>query len=153
MKTIDQQLYEYIEAHEDSEYMTGKGIVIGAVDIHWLKAVFIWINSMETTFGVSLDMPATEFVKLLDIKNIGDIDELAPGRLLELYNEGLAEIFCYITLEHFYSMGFKKQGNIIVAENDRGFKHTIPSFMPPETQDQYILYTTEYYRLLECNEN
>ena len=153
MKTIDRQLYEYIDAQEDSQYMTCKGIVIGAMDIDYLRADLTWINTEETVFGISLYILATDFVKLLGIKNMGDIDELAPGMLLELYNEGLAEIFCLVTLEHCYCMSYKKKGNIIVAENDRGFKHNIPAFEPPETQDQYISYTREYYRLIECNEN
>lgn len=153
MKTIEQQLYNYIDGHEDSQYMTGRDIVISAPDVDWLKAEFIWVNTIDTTLSVSLYSTATDFVKLLGIKNISDIDNLVAGRILELYYDGLAEMVCFITLEYIYGMSFKKLGHTIIAENESGYKHTIPAFKKIETPDQYILYTTAYYKLMECNEN
>lgn len=49
-------------------------------------------------------------------------------------------------------MGKRKQGDIIVAQNERGFKHNIP-VEKLETPEQYIAYTKEYYTLMECKEN
>jgi hypothetical protein len=133
--------------------MTGKGLVISTPDIDWLKAEFTWIDTDDTSLSVIFSCLAIDFVKILGIRNVYDIDDLTQGRLMELYYEGLADIVCFITLEYTYGMNFKKLGNSIIAENERGFKHNIPAFKKVETQDQYILYTTEYYRLIECNEN
>jgi len=153
MKTIDQQLYDYIDAQQDCEHMTSKGILISAPDMDWLKAEYAWINIAHTSLAVSFCSPMTDFVKTFGIRNISDIHTLAPGMILELYYEGLAEMVCFICLSYLYCMSFKKLGNIIVAENDRGYKHNIPAFVKLETPDQYISYTTEYYKLIECNEN
>lgn len=153
MKTIEQQLYDYIDAQQDYEYMTGKGIVFSAPDIDWLKAEFTWIDTEDTSLSVTICCPTIDFVKTLGIRNINDIDGLVAGRILELYYDGLAEMVCFITLEYTYGMSFKKLGHTIVAENDSGYKHTIPAFEKIETPDQYILYTKEYNKLMECNEN
>jgi hypothetical protein len=153
MKAIEQLLYDYIDEQDNCEYKTSKGIIINTIDIHWLKAEFTWINTEDTSLSVSFYRPMTEFVNTIEIRNIRDIDDLTPARLMELYYEGLAEIVCFITLEYLYCMSFKKQGNIIVAENDRGIKRTIPTFEKTETPDQYISYAKGYYKLIECNEN
>jgi hypothetical protein len=153
MKTIERQLYYYIDDQKDCEYTTSKGITISTIDIYWLKAEFKWVNTEDTSLAVYFYCPIIDFVKTLEIRNICDIDDLTPGRLMELYYEGLAETVCFITLEYIYCMTFKKLGNIIVAENERGLKHIIPAFRKLETPDEYILYATEYYKLMECNEN
>lgn len=153
MKTIEQQLYNYIDTQQDYEYKTGKDIVFSAPDIDWLKAEFTWIDTEDTSLSVLFSRPTTDFVKTLGIRNINDIDDLVAGRILELYYDGLAEMVCFITLNYTYGMSFKKLGHFIVAENERGYKHTIPAFKKIETPDQYILYTTAYYKLMECNEN
>lgn len=153
MKTIEQQLYDYIDAQQDCEHITSKGIVVSAPDIDWLNAEYTWINTEDTSLGVHFHSPMKDFVKTFGIRNICDINALAPGRILELYYEGLADTICYITLEYTHCMCFKKLGNIIVAENESGFKHKIPAFKKVETPDQYISYTKEYYKLMECNEN
>lgn len=153
MKTIERLLYDYIDEQQDCEHTTSKGIVISTPDIDWLKAEYKWVNTEDTFLAVYFCCPITEFVNTLEIRNIRDIDDLPPARLMELYYEGLAETVCFITLEYTYCMSFKKLGNIIVAENERGFKHTIPAFEKIETPEQYILYAKEYYKLMECNEN
>lgn len=153
MKTIERLLYDYIDEQQDFEYITSKGIVINTIDIYWLKAEYKWVNTEDTILAVYFYCPITEFVKTLEIRSISDIDDLTPARLMELYYEGLAETVCFITLEYTYCMSFKKLGDSIVAENERGFKHTIPAFEKIETPDQYISYTKEYYKLMECNEN
>jgi hypothetical protein len=153
MKTIEWQLYDFIEDQKDYEYITSKGIIISSLDIEWLTAEFKWINIEYTSLSVIFSCPMTEFVNIFGIKNMSDIEDLAPVRLMELYYEGLAETVCFLKLNYIYCMCFKKLGNSIVAENERGFKHNIPLFKEPETPEQYILYTKEYYTLMECNEN
>lgn len=153
MKTIEKQLYNYIDTQKGCEHMTSKGILISTPDFDWLQAEFTWVNTEDTSFDVIFYCPMTDFVKLLGIKKMCDIDTVAPGRLMELYYEGLAEILCYTTLKYSYGMTFKKLGNMIVVENERGIKHTIPLFEKLDSPDQYIAYATEYYKLMECNEN
>jgi hypothetical protein len=153
MKTIERRLYNYIDAQKDCEQMTRKGILISAPDIDWLQAEYTWVNTEDTCLSVSFFCPMRDFVKILGIRNIRDIDALSPGRLMELYYEGLGQIDCFISLEYTYCMSFKKQGNMIVAENERGFKHNVPVFEKLDTLDQYIAYANEYYKLMECNEN
>ena len=153
MKTIEQQLYDYIEAQEDYIYTTSKGIIISSPDDDWLQAEYNWINTKDECLSIHFWSPMADFVKTLGIRNLYDIDDLAPGRILELYYDSLAATICRITLEYTHYMTFTKLGNSIVAENDCGFKHTIPPFNKVETPEQYISYTKEYYKLMECNEN
>jgi hypothetical protein len=153
MKTIEQQLYDYIDNQKGCEQITRSGIIISTPDIYYLSAEFIWVNAEDASVSVQFDSEMKAFVKTLGIKNVRDIDALAPGKLMELYYEGLAEIVCFVSLHYTYGMTFKKQGNIVVAENERGVKHNIPVFEKLETPDQLIGYAKRYYKLMECNEN
>lgn len=152
MKTVEQQLYDYIDDQQGCEQITRNGMTISAPDIDWLRAEFTWVNREDANLSVSYYSEMTAFVKTLGIRNVRDINTLAPGRLMELYYEGLAEIVCFVSLQYTYCMSFQKQGDVVVAENERGFKHNIP-FEKLETPDQFIAYTKRYYHLMECNEN
>jgi hypothetical protein len=153
MKTVDQQLFEYIDDQEHYELITRNGIIISAPDEYFLKAEFAWTDSEDAFLSVSFYSEKKGFVKALGIRNVGDINALTPGRLMELYFEGLAEMVCFVSLEYTYGMSFQKIGNIIVVENERGVKHIIPPFEKLETPAQYIAYAKRYYMLMECNEN
>jgi hypothetical protein len=44
-------------------------------------------------------------------------------------------------------------GNLIIARNESDHKYIIPSFQKPETHNQFIAYTGQYYKLPEAAEN
>ena len=72
---------------------------------------------------------------------------------MKLYNEGVAEISCWITLNYSYCLSFQKLGNVVVATNKSNVEHIVPESEKPETQDQFMTYTKRYYKLLEVTEN
>jgi hypothetical protein len=153
MRTVGQQLYDHIDAQQGCEQVTRKGILISTPDIDWLKAEFTWLNSEEGMVSVCYYSEMKKFTKTFGIRSLRDIDELTPGRLMELYYEGLAEILCFVYLNCIYGMSFRKQGDLIIAENERGHKHAIPVIEKIETPHQFITYARRYYQLMECNEN
>ena len=153
MKTVDQQLFDLIEEQEHFELVTSKGITISTRDEHSLNAEFTLVNTEEANLDVSFYCDKKEFVKTLDIRNLTDIYDLTPGRLMEVFQEGLAQLVCFVALEYSYAMEFQKLGNTIIAVNERGIKHKIPLYEKLEAPDQFITYAKRYYTLMECNEN
>ena len=153
MKNVGQQLYDYIDDQEHFEIVTSNGIIISAPDECWLEAKFVWADAEDACLSVSFFSEQKRFVKALGIKNVQDIYALTPGRLMEVYYEGLAEMVCFVALEYTCCMTFQKLGSSIVAENESAVKHSVPLFEVLETPDQFIDYTKRYYMLMECNEN
>jgi hypothetical protein len=153
MRTVGQQLYDYVDDQQGCEHITRNGILISTPDIDWLKAEFTWVNNEGGMVSVFFYSEMKMFTKVLGISSLHDLDELTPGRLMELYYDGLAEIVCFVYLNCIYGMSFRKQGDLIIAENERGHKHAIPEIEKPETPDQFITYAGRYYQLMECNEN
>lgn len=153
MRSVGQQLYDYVDGQQQCEHMMRNGILISTPDFDWLEAEFTWVNSEEGMVSVSYFSEKKKFAKTLGIKSLRDMDELTPGRLMELYYEGLAEMVCFVYLDYTYGMSFRKRGNIITAENERGHKHIIPVVEKMETPHQVIAYARRYYALMECNEN
>jgi len=150
---IEQQLFNYVAKHGKSILVTTNGITLETVDEYSLQAEYKYIDTNDTSLSVVLYSERKTFVEALNIKKIADIDTLTPGRLVELYHEGLAEIICLVNLNYTYSLAFKKSGNVIVATNESNIKHAVPASNILETHDQYIDYTKRYYKLLDAYEN
>lgn len=153
MRSVGQQLYDYVDDQQQCEHMTRYGILISTPDFDQLQAEFTWVNSDNGMVYVCFYSEMKRFAKTLGIKSLRDMDELTPGRLMELYYEGLAEMVCFVYLDCMYGMTFQKEGDKIIAENERGHKHTIPVNEKMETPAQFIVYARRYYELMECNEN
>jgi hypothetical protein len=153
MKTVDQQLFDFIDEQEHYELILSNGITISALDSNLLQAEFTLANMGDASLSVIFCCEQHFFVKTLGIRKIQEIYALTPERLIETYHEGLAEMACFVTIEYTYVMGFRKQGDTTIAENERGIKHNIPDYEKLETPDQFIAYAKEYYMLMECNEN
>ena len=150
---IEQQLFNYVAERGGSVIVTTNGINLETVDEYSLQAEYTYVDTNDTSLSVALYSEKKIFVEALNIKTIADIDALTPGRLIELYHEGLAEIVCFVTLNYTYSLIFQKSGNVILATNESNRKHTVPTSETLETHDQFIAYTKRYYKLLEANEN
>jgi len=153
MKTVEQQVYEYIEDQEHYELTTCNGIIISAPDDDTLHAEYVWQNTEEAYLSVNYRCGKKEFVTVLGIRNVDDIQTLTPGKLIEAYYEGLAEIVCFVALEYTYSMSFQKVGDTIIASNERGLKHNVPVYEKLEINNQFIIYAKRYYELMQCSEN
>jgi hypothetical protein len=150
---IEQQLFDHVANSHNSEIITPNGIIIEAVEDGSLQAEYKFINTENTTLSIILDCKKKVFVDSLNITSIEDIDALTPMSFIEVYEKGLAEIVCFVTLNYSYCLSFKKCGNLIMATNESNVEHIIPDPEKPETHDQYIDYTQRYYQLPEAAEN
>jgi hypothetical protein len=153
MKNVEQQLMDYIDDQEHYKLTTRNGIIISSPDFDFLKAEFKWPGTEDAYLSVCFYCEKKGFVKILGIKNVQDIYAITPGRLMEMYYEGLAEMVCFVAIEYTYCMSFQKLGHIILAENDRAVKHTVPLFEKLEAPSQFIAYAKQYYQLMESKEN
>ena len=153
MKTVDQQLFDYIDNQDHYELIIPNGIIVSVLDDYVLQAECTLANMEDACLHVSFCCEQKGFAKALRIRNIQDIYALTPGMLMETYYEGLAEMVCFVAIEYTYGMGFQKLGNAIVAQNERGVKHKIPAYEKLETPDKFIAYARRYYTLMECHEN
>jgi len=153
MKTVDQQLFDYIDSREHYELIIRNGIIISALDENLLQAEFTLADIEDARLFIIFRCEQKEFVKRLAISSLQDIYDLTPGRLIETYYEGLAEMLCFVAIEFTYGMTFQKLGNRIIAVNERGVQHIIPKYEKIETPRQFMAYTKRYYRLMECHEN
>lgn len=150
---IEQQLFDHVANSHNSEIINPNGIIIEAVEDGSLQAEYKFINTENTTLSIILDCKKKAFVEYLTITSIENIDALTPVNLMEVYEQGLAEMVCFVTLNYAYCLSFKKCGDVIVATNESNVEHIIPDPEKPETHDQYIDYTQRYYQLLETAEN
>jgi hypothetical protein len=146
MKTVVQQLSDYLDDQDGYEITTSKGITISAWNDWLLHAEFTLAETEEATLDVSFCCDKKSFVKVMAIRNVMDIHHLTQKRLMELFHEGLAELICNVYLDSSYVMAFQKLRNSIVALNEWGIKHNIPKFEKLETPDQYIAYAMQYYK-------
>ncbi|OQP61790.1 hypothetical protein A3860_31515 [Niastella vici] len=150
---IEQQVYDYVDNSDNCELVTRNGIIIESLDDNSLQAEYRFIDTEDTRLSVVLYAEKKKFVETLNIRRMGDIDALTPGDLIEVYDKGLAEMACFITLHYSYCLVFQKTGNDIVATNESDCQHMVPVSQKLETHDQFIAYTEQYYKLLEASEN
>lgn len=153
MKSVDQQIWEFIDDQKDYEIRTSRGMIISAPDECLLQAEFELINTEDASLSVCFRSDKKGFVNAFTIRKVQDIYFLMFGSLMEAFYEGLAEMICCVALEYRHYMTFQKYGPIIAGENDEGHKHIIPVRIKLETPNDFISYTKRYYKLMECNEN
>jgi hypothetical protein len=153
MKTVDQQIVDYIIDQEHYELTIKNGIIISVPDENHLEAEFTLADIEDGRLSISFYCEQKEFVNMLGITRLQDIYTLTPGSLMELYYEGVAEMVCFVAIEYTYGMNFKKWGNVILATNERGGIHKVPRYYKLETPEQFITYAKRYYTLMECHEN
>jgi hypothetical protein len=149
MKTVAQRLYDLIEDQEENWLDAGNGITISAPDEELLQATFSFVDTDETCLSVIFECEKSAFVQHLGITRLPDIYQLTSNKLMDLYNEGLAEIWCIVTLDRAYTSIYQKTGDETVLENDGCIKHTIPLHEKLETPDQFIAYTIKCCKLME----
>jgi hypothetical protein len=150
---IEQQLFDHVANSHNSEITNPNGIIIEAVGDGSLQAEYKFINTENTTLSIILDCKKKVFVESLNITSIADIDALTPLNFMEVYEQGLAEMVCFVTLNYSYCLSFKKCVDVIVATNESNVEHIISDLEKLKTHDQYIDYTKRYYQLLETAEN
>lgn len=153
MKTVAQQLYDYIDQKKGCEVITLRGVTVSVEDEDTLRAEFTFLETDNASLSVSYRSEKKAFVDILGISKIKDIHEVTPVILMELYYEGLAEIVCFVAIEYMYCMSFQKLGKVIIAENDRAVIHGVPVKKILETPDNFVSYAKQYYSLRECCEN
>ena len=101
----------------------------------------------DTSVSVELFCNKSKFVRLLHIEKSGDIENITQQQLLQSYQDGNAEIVCFVDLIYSCCMVFKKQGAKIIAKNERNELHDVTFQLV--TPDEYIDYTQKYYMLRE----
>jgi hypothetical protein len=153
METVEERLFDYIDQKEGCEVITSKGITIAIEDDDTLRAEYTFLATDDASLSVCFRSQVKGFVVSLEIHEIQDIHKIVPGRLMELYYEGLAEIVCFVSVYYPYCMSFQRIGKVIIAENDRGSLHCVPIKKKLENPDQFVAYANQYYELRECCEN
>lgn len=91
-------------------------------------------------------------IELLSLKTVDDIDAVSSNRLLELYLEGEAEVFCCVDQIKILYLRFKKKGSgTVVFNDDDNSEHEINQLL--QTPADFINYTCTYFGIGDAKNN
>lgn len=137
MKPISKAIQEYMEdclGIYDNPY----GVEICffedliCISANWPRVVLDDYHSLELAFECCT---FDEFTNTLALSHISEFHALTPGRLLELYLDGKAEVRCFIDrIVASYELNFLKKGKILWARNHNDDKHIVPISLDTPTQ-------------------
>jgi hypothetical protein len=102
-------------------------------------------NENDNTYFVFLDFYSKKanFLSRLNIHGVPDLDAVTGAMLMQLYQEGAAEIVCFVDIIFTECMSFRKNGPCITARNGVNQLHTVEEIL--ETPSEYLRYSKDYY--------
>lgn len=106
----------------------------------------------EIIVETNLHCPIDQGIQLLSLKTEEDIDAVSANRLLELYQEGEAEVFCCVDQIKIFYLRFKKKGSgTVVFNDDDNSEHEISQLL--QTPADFINYTCTYFGIGDAKNN
>jgi len=102
-------------------------------------------NSSPVALEIALPCSIPDVIKLLSLKSFYDIQTVTYSRLLELYFEGNAEVYCCVDGKQILNLNYSKKGSQLFAIEDNGTQHEVAEKL--EKAEDFIRHTKSFFGL------
>ena len=90
-----------------------------------------------------------DLIRLFELKAVKDLLNITPVFLINLFDQGKADICCAIdSYPNYYPMQFRKTIHGMTATNDQELEHFVTVLL--ETPEQFREYTQQCYLTVNC---
>lgn len=100
-------------------------------------------SSHPVALEIALPCSIPDVIRLLSLKSFDDIETITYSRLLELYFEGNAEVYCCVDGKQILNLNYSKKGNQLFATDDDGIQYEVHEKL--EKAEDFIRYTKRFF--------
>lgn len=100
-------------------------------------------NTSPITLEIALHCFIPDMIRLLWLKSFDDIETITYTRLLELYFEGNAGVYCCVDGKQILNLNYSKKGNKLFATEDDGTKHEV--FEKLDKAEDFIRHAKRFF--------
>ena len=100
-------------------------------------------NTSSVALEIALPCSIPDVIRLLSLKTFDDIQTITYSRLLELYFEGNAEVYCCVDGKQIHNLNYSKKGSQLLAIEDDGTQHEVQEKL--ERAEDFIRYTKQFF--------
>jgi hypothetical protein len=152
--SLETKITDYLMGKVHFTYHNFNHIDIECIDDESFRASVCLLdfdNDAPDLCFVSLDFYCRkkDFLWKLNIRSLQDLDSVTESMLMHLYNQGEADMVCFVQFVYLDCMSYRRDGNRTIAKNNSGDPHVVDAVL--ETPMEFIGYTKQYYMVQRSN--